>query len=149
MDKVKELTVSDLSFVFEHDIKMAMYTLERYQIEANLALVACADNDIDKAHVIESLRQSDIAKKVNDHYIAILFTYVDHSGARCALQKLIDKYHQFDLKGSLIMLKKGETSEGAFKRLLQANSSVHNNPYTNIFDEFDDCHDRTLAHSLY
>jgi hypothetical protein len=145
---VKEITPADLNFVFEQDIKMAMYTLDRYDIDANLALVACDDYDIDKATLIESLRQSDIAKKVNEHYIVILFTFVDHHGARCALQKLIDKYHQYDLQGSLIMLKKGETSDKAFKRLLQANDIVHKNPFSNIFDEFDDYLGETLTTPL-
>lgn len=141
---MKEITPTDLNFVFEQDIKMAIYTLDRYQIQANLALVACDDFNIDKATLIESLRKSDIAKKVNEHYIVILFTFVDHHGARCALQKLIDKYHQYSLQGSLIMLKQGETSETAVKRLLQANTIVHKNSYSNIFDEFDDYLEETL-----
>lgn len=132
---MKKITPADLNFVFEQDIKMAMYTLDRYQIEANLALVACDDHTIDKANLIESLRKSDIAKKVNEYYIIILFTFVDHHGARCALQKLVDKYHEHNLQGSLIMLKKGESSETAFQRLLEANDSVHNNPHSNIFYE--------------
>ena len=75
---MKELSVVDLKLAFEQDIKMALYTLERYNIEANFALVACDEYDIDKAHLMESVRQSDVIKKVNEHYIAVLFTFVDH-----------------------------------------------------------------------
>ncbi len=140
---VKELTLRDLSFVFEQDIKMAIYTLERYQIEANLALVACDDYDIDKAHLIETLRQSDIAKKVNDHYVVILFTFVNHEGARSALQKLLARYPQYKLQGSLIGLKKGDDCEMVFNRILQANRCVHADHDINLFDDFDTCTNNT------
>lgn len=142
---MKELTLTDLNFAFDQDVKMAIYTLDRYQIEANLALVACDDYDIDKAHLIETLRKSDIAKKVNEHYVIILFTFVNHEGARCALQKLLDRYNQYKLQGSLIALQKGDLCETVFERLLQANHYVHKNPNSNIFDEFDHCIENTLA----
>ncbi len=134
---MKELSVIDLKLAFEHDLKMALYTLDRYNIEANLALVACADYDVDKAHLIESVRHSDIAKKINDHYIAVLFTFVDHHGARSALEKLVNRYEQYHLRGSLIILKKGETVESACERLLQANHFIHQDPHNKIFHEFD------------
>lgn len=132
---MKELVTSDLIFAFEQDIKMALYTLDRYNIEANLALVACDDYNIDKAHLIESVRQSDIAKRVNDHYIAVLFTFVDHAGARCALEKLVNRYKQYNLKGSLIALKKGETIESVCERILEANHLIHEDTDNAIFDE--------------
>ncbi|MCL4432398.1 MAG: hypothetical protein M1300_08760 [Epsilonproteobacteria bacterium] len=132
---MKELTKSDLMFAFEQDIKMALYTLDRYNIEGNLALVACDDYDIDKAHLIESVRQSDVAKRVNDHYIAILFTFVDHAGARYALEKLVNHYNQYHLKGSLIALKKSETIESVCERILEANHLIHEDPHNIIFDD--------------
>ena len=122
---MKELSVVDLKLAFEQDIKMALYTLERYNIEANLALVACDDYDIDKAHLMESVRQSDIIKKVNEHYIAVLFTFVDHIGAGRALEKLVNLYPQFELKGSLIILKKGESIDEVCYRLVEANETIH------------------------
>lgn len=122
---MKELSVVDLKLAFEQDIKMALYTLERYNIEANLALVACDDYDIDKAHLMESVRQSDIIKKVNEHYIAVLFTFVDHIGAGRALEKLVNLYPQFELKGSLIILKKGESIDEVCYRLVEANEIIH------------------------
>lgn len=134
---MKELTVIDLKLAFEQDIKMSLYTLDRYNIEANMALVACDDYDIDKAHLIESVRQSDIAKKLNDHYVGVLFTFVDHVGARCALDKLVNRYAQYDLKGSLIMLKKGDTVDSVCERIIEANHFIHQNRHTKIFDEFD------------
>lgn len=132
---MKELAKSDLIFAFEQDIKMALYTLDRYNIEANLALVACDDYDIDKAHLIESVRQSDVAKKINDHYIAVLFTFVDHVGARCALEKLVNRYQQYNLKGSLIELKKGETIQSVCERVLEANHLIHEDTNNTILDE--------------
>lgn len=137
---MKEVRETDLIFAFEQDIKMALYTLDRYNIEANLALVACDDYNIDKAHLIESVRESDIAKKVNDHYIAVLFTFVDHIGARCALEKLVNRYEQYHLRGSLIMLKKGDTIESVCERLLEANHFIHQDPHNKIFHEFYDAH---------
>ncbi len=134
---MKELSATDLKLAFEHDIKMALYTLERYNVDANLALVACDDYDIDKTHLMDSVRQSDIIKKVNEHYIAVLFTFVDHVGARCALEKLVSLYAEFHLKGSLIILKKGETIDGVCERLLEANHIIHRDPEHNIFCEFD------------
>lgn len=133
---MKELKVIDLTITFEHDIKMALYALDRYNIDANLALIACDDYDVDKAHLMESVRQSDIAKKINDHYIAVLFTFIDHVGAQCALEKLINRYPQYHLRGSLIMLKKGETVESVCERLLEANHFIHQDPHTKIFHEF-------------
>lgn len=134
---MKDLSAIDLKLAFEQDIKMALYTLERYNIEANLALVACDDYDIDKAHLMDSVRQSDIIKKVNDHYIAVLFTFVDHVGARCALEKLVNLYDEYHLKGSLIILKKGETIDAVCERLLEANHIIHQDPSNRIFNEFD------------
>lgn len=132
---MKELIKSDLIFAFEQDIKMALYTLDRYNIEANLALVACDDYNVDKAHLIESVRQSDVAKKVNDHYVAVLFTFVDHVGARCALEKLVNRYKQYNLKGSLISLKKGETIDSVCERILEANHLIHIDADNAIYDE--------------
>lgn len=132
---MKELVKSDLIFAFEQDIKMALYTLDRYNIEANLALVACDDYNVDKAHLIESVRQSDVAKKINDHYIAVLFTFVDHVGARCALEKLVNRYEQYNLKGSLVVLKKGESVESVCERAIAANHLIHLDPEHSIFDE--------------
>ena len=134
---MKELNAIDLKLAFEQDIKMALYTLERYNIEANLALVACDDYDIDKAHLMDSVRKSDIIKKVNEHYIAVLFTFVDHVGARCALEKLVNLYTEFHLKGSLIILKKGESIDGVCERLIEANYIIHQDPSNNIFCETD------------
>ena len=134
---MKELSVIDLKFAFEQDIKMALYTLDRYNIEANLALVACDDYDIDKTHLMESVRQSDVIKKVNEHYIAVLFTFVDHIGAGHALEKLINLYADFHLKGCLIILKKGETIDAVCDRLLEANHIIHQDPVNKIFNEFD------------
>ncbi|HQS65754.1 MAG TPA: hypothetical protein PLM93_01040 [Sulfuricurvum sp.] len=132
---MKELTKSDLMVAFEQDIKMALYTLDRYHIEANLALVACDEYDIDKANLIDSVRQSDVAKRVNDHYIAVLFTFVDHIGARCALEKLVNQYKEYNLKGSLIALKKGETIESVCERMLEANRIIHDDVNNTIFDD--------------
>lgn len=132
---MKEVTKSDLMFAFEQDIKMALYTLDRYNIEANLALVACHDYDIDKANLIESVRQSDVAKRVNDHYIAVLFTFVDHIGARCALDKLVNHYKQYNLKGSLIALKQAETIVSVCQRMLEANRIIHEDVNNGIFDD--------------
>lgn len=134
---MKELSAVDLKLAFEQDIKMALYTLDRYSIEANLALVACDDYDIDKAQLMDSVRQSDIIKKINEHYIAVLFTFVDHIGAHRALEKLVNMYEQFHLKGSLIILKKGESVDGVCDRLLEANHIIHQDPVNNIFNEFD------------
>jgi len=134
---MKELSVTDLKLAFEQDIKMALYTLERYNIDANLALVACDDYDIDKAHLMDSVRKSDVIKKVNDHYIAVLFTFVDYIGARCALEKLVNLYEQFELKGSLIILRKGESIDNVCERLLEANHIVHKDQDNNMFCEFD------------
>lgn len=134
---MKELSVTDLKLAFEQDIKMALYTLERYNIDANLALVACDDYDIDKAHLMDSVRKSDVIKKVNEHYIAVLFTFVDYIGARCALEKLVNLYEQFELKGSLIILRKGESIDGVCERLLEANHIVHKDPANKMFCEFD------------
>lgn len=134
---MKELNIFDLKLAFEQDIKMALYTLERYNVEANLALVACDDYDIDKVHLMDSVRQSDIIKKVNEHYISVLFTFVDHVGARRALDKLVNLYKEYDLKGSLIILKKGETIESVCERLLEANHIIHRDPENNIYCEFD------------
>lgn len=134
---MKELNAIDLKLAFEQDIKMALYTLERYNIEANLALVACDDYNIDKAHLMDSVRHSDIIKKVNEHYIAVLFTFVDHTGARCALEKLVSLYDEYRLKGSLIILKKGETIDAVCERLLEANHIIHQDPHNRIFNEFD------------
>lgn len=132
---MKELSVIDLKLAFEQDIKMALYTLERYNIEANFALVACDEYDIDKAHLMDSVRQSDIIKKVNEHYIAVLFTFVDHIGAGHALEKLINFYPQFGLKGSLIFLKKGESIDSVCERMVQANHIVHTGAENNVFNE--------------
>ncbi len=134
---MKELSAIDLRLAFEQDIKMALYTLDRYNFEANLALVACDDYDIGKAHLMDSVRQSDIIKKVNEHYVAVLFTFVDHLGARCALEKLVNRYAEYHLKGSLISLKKGETIESVCERLLEANHLIHQDPDKKIFYEFD------------
>lgn len=134
---MKELSVTDLKLAFEQDIKMALYTLERYNIDANLALVACDDYDIDKAHLMDSVRKSDVIKKVNEHYIAVLFTFVDYIGARCALEKLVNLYEQFELKGSLIILRKGESIDSVCERLLEANHIVHKDPANKMFCEFD------------
>lgn len=134
---MKELSATDLKFAFEQDIRMALYTLDRYNIEANLALVACDDYDIDKTHLMESVRQSDVIKKVNEHYIAVLFTFVDHIGAGRALEKLVNLYTEFHIKGSLIILKKGETVDAVCDRLLEANHIIHQDPNTKIFNEFE------------
>lgn len=135
---MKELGVIDLKLALEHDIKMALYTYERYNIDANLALVACNDYNVDKAHLMDSVRHSDIAKKINDHYIAVLFTFVDHIGARTALEKLVNLYPDYQLKGSLIVLKKGDTIESICERLLEANHFIHQDPHNKIFHELDD-----------
>jgi hypothetical protein len=132
---MKELGTVDLMLALGQDIKMALYTLDRYNIEANLALVACDDYNVDKAHLIDSVRQSDVGRRVNDHYIAVLFTFVDHVGARCALEKLINHYPDYHLKGSLIILKKGDTIESVCERLLNANHLIHQDPNNPIFDE--------------
>lgn len=132
---MKELNIVDLKLAFEQDIKMAIYTLDRYNIEANLALVACDDYDIDKAHLMQSVRQSDIIKKVNEHYIAVLFTFVDHIGAGLALEKLVNQYEAYHLKGSLIILKKGESVDGVCERLLEANHIIHQDSEHMIFNE--------------
>ena len=129
---MKELNAIDILLEFEHDIKMALYTLDRYGIMANLALVACDDYDVDKAHLLAGIRQSDIAKKINDHYIAVLFTFVDHAGARCGLEKLLNRYTQYNLKASLIMFNKGETIASVCERILEGNRFVHQNPDTKI-----------------
>jgi hypothetical protein len=134
---MKELTAVDLKLAFERDIKMALYTLDRYNFEANLALIACDDYDIDKAHLMESVRQSDVIKKVNEHYVAVLFTFVDHVGAQCALEKLVNRYEQYHLKGSLIILKKGETVDSVCERLLKANHIIHQDTHNKIFIEFE------------
>jgi hypothetical protein len=130
---MKELSTTDLTLAFEQDLKMALYTLDRYNIDANMALVACGDYDVDKTYLMKSVRQSDIAKKINDHYIAVLFTFVDHIGARCALEKLINLYQQYHLKGSLIVLKKGDTIESVCERVLEANHFIHRDPDKKIF----------------
>lgn len=132
---MKELSAIDLLLEFEHDIKMALYTLDRYNINANLALVACDDYDVDKAHLLAGIRQSDIAKKINDHYIAILFTFVDHAGALCGLEKLLNRYEQYNLKASLIMFNKGETIASVCERILVGNRFVHQNPDSKIYCE--------------
>lgn len=132
---MKELGVSDLMFVFEQDIKMALYTLDRYNIDANFALIACDEYDIDKANLIEGVRRSDVAKRVNDHYIAVLFTFVDHIGARYALEKLVNQYKQYNLKGSLVALKKAETIESVCARMLEANRIIHEDVNKTIFDD--------------
>ncbi len=137
---MKELSAIDLKLAFEQDLKMALYTLERYNIDANWALVACDDYDVDKAHIIDSVRQSDVIKKINEHYIAVLFTFVDHVGARCALEKLINLYPQYHLRGSLIILKKGDTIESACERLLDANRFIHRDAHNKIFHEAHDFH---------
>jgi hypothetical protein len=134
---MKELNTIDLKLSLEQDIKMALYTLERYNVEANLALVACDDYDIDKAHLMDSVRQSDIIKKVNDHYVAVLFTFVDHMGAKRALEKLVNLYEEYRLKGSLIILKKGESIDAVCERLLEANHIIHQDPSNTIFNEYD------------
>jgi hypothetical protein len=134
---MKELSAIDLKLAFEQDIRMALYTLDRYNIEANLALVACDDYDIDKTDLMESVRQSDVIKKVNDHYIAVLFTFVDHIGAGRALEKLVNLYDEFHLKGSLIILKKGETIDAVCDRLLEANHIIHKDPLNKIFHEYE------------
>jgi len=134
---MKELSMVDLTLAFEHDIKMALYTLDRYSVDANLALVACDDYDVDKTHLIDSVRHSDVAKKINDHYIAVLFTFVDHVGARTALEKLINIYKDFHLRGSLIVLKKGDTIESVFERALQANHFIHQDQHNKIFHELE------------
>lgn len=130
---MKELSIIDLKLAFEQDIRMALYTLDRYSIEANLALVACDDYNIDKAHLMDSVRQSDVIKKVNDHYIAVLFTFVDYIGAGRALEKLVNLYEEFHLKGSLIVLKKGESVDDVCDRLLEANHIIHQDPTAKIF----------------
>lgn len=132
---MKELNAIDLLLEFERDIKMALYTLDRYNIAANLALVACDDYDVDKAHLLAGIRQSDIAKKINDHYIAILFTFVDHAGALCGLEKLLNRYAQYNLKASLIMFNKGEPITSVCERILVGNRFVHQNPDTKIYCE--------------
>lgn len=134
---MKELSTIDLTLALEQDLKMALYTLERYNIDANLALVACDDYDVNKAHLMESVRQSDVAKKINDHYIAVLFTFVDHTGARSALEKLVNRYPEYHLRGSLIVLQKGDTIESACNRLLKANHFIHQDPHNKIFHEYD------------
>ena len=134
---MKELRAADIKLVFEQDIKMALYTLDRYGIEANMALIACDDYDIDKAHLIESVRYSDVAKKINDHYLAVLFTFVDHIGAKCALEKLIDRYPEYHLRGSLVILQKGESIDMVCERLATANAFIHKDPVNKIFLEFD------------
>jgi len=134
---MKELSTVDVMLAIEQDLKMALYTLERYNVEANLALVACGDYDINKSHLMESVRQSDIAKKINDHYIAVLFTFVDHVGARCALEKLVNRYQQYPLRGSLVKLKKGETIEEICERLIKANHVIHQDPHNKIFHDVD------------
>lgn len=132
---MKKLNLNDLIFLFGQDVKMALYTLDRYNIEANLALIACNDYDVDKTLLIGSVRQSDIAKKINSHYIAVLFTFVDHANARTALEKLIFSYRQYQLKGSLVKLRKGENVESVCGRLLQANTLIHQDPDNQILDE--------------
>ncbi len=134
---MKELEIVDLMLAFEQDIKMALYTLERYNIEANMALVACSDYDVDKTHLLDSVRHSDVAKRINDHYIAVLFTFVDHVGARIALEKLINLYPDYHLRGSLIVLQKGDTIQGVCERVLEANHFIHEDPHNKIFHEFD------------
>lgn len=132
---MKELSAIDLLLEFERDIKMALYTLDRYNIAANLALVACDDYDVDKAHLLAGIRQSDIAKKINDHYIAVLFTFVDHAGALCGLEKLLSRYAQYNLKASLIMFKEGEEITSVCERILAGNRFVHQNSDTKIYCE--------------
>lgn len=132
---MKVLHLNDLMFTIGQDIKMALYTLDRYNIEANLALIACDDYDVDKIQLIESVRQSDIAKKINAHYIAVLFTFVDHANARIALEKLILSSRQYQLKGSMVVLKKGETIESVCERLIRANDMIHRDPDNQILDE--------------
>ena len=132
---MKELNAIDLLLEFEHDIKMALYTLDRYSIEANLALVACDDYDIDKAHLLAGIRQSDIAKKINDHYIAVLFTFVDHAGALCGLEKLLNRYAQYNLLASLVMFNKGDTIASVCERVVAGNHFVHRNPDAKIYCE--------------
>jgi len=133
---MKELRAIDIKLAFEQDIKMALYTLDRYNVDAHLALVACDEYDVDKTHLIDSVRQSDVAKKINEHYIAVLFTFVDHVGARCALEKLINRYPDFHLRGSMISMKKGETIESVCEQLAEANHSIHQDPTNKIFHEF-------------
>jgi hypothetical protein len=137
---MKELSAIDLKLAFEQDLKMALYTLERYNIDANWALVACDDYDVDKAHIMDSVRHSDVIRKINEHYIAVLFTFVDHVGARCALEKLINLYPQYHLRGSLIVLKKGDTIESSCERLLEVNRFIHRDPHRKIFHESHDFH---------
>lgn len=137
---MKELSAIDLKLAFEQDLKMALYTLERYNIDANWALVACDDYDVDKAHIMDSVRHSDVIRKINEHYIAVLFTFVDHVGAQCALEKLINLYPQHHLRGSLIVLKKGDTIESACERLLEANRFIHRDAHQKIFHESHDFH---------
>lgn len=132
---MKELSAIDLLLEFEHDITMALYTLDRYNIDANLALVACDDYDIDKSHLLAGIRQSDIAKKINDHYVAVLFTFVDHAGALCGLKKLLSQYEQYNLSASLIMFHKGEHIESVCERILTGNRFIHQNPQTKIYCE--------------
>lgn len=132
---MKELSANEVLLAFEQDLKMALYTLERYNIEANFALVACSDYDVNKAHMMESVRQSDIAKRINDHYIAVLFTFVDHIGARCALEKLVNRYQDYHLRGSLVKLNKGETIEEICERLVRANQLIHLDPHNKIFHD--------------
>jgi len=134
---MKELNTIDIKLSFAHDIKMAQYTLDRYNIQANLALLACDDYDIDKVYLMESVRQSDIAKKINDHYIAVLFTFVDHVGARCALEKLVNHYPHYHLRGSLVVLKTGETIDDVCERLVKVNHLIHQDSQTKIFQDFD------------
>ncbi len=134
---MKELTVIDLKLAFEQDIKMALYTLDRYSIQANLALVACDDYDIDKVSLMQSVRQSDVIKKVNEHYIAVLFTFVDQIGAARALEKLVNLYDEFHLKGSLVVLRKGESVDSVCERIIEANHIIHQDPVNRIFNESD------------
>jgi hypothetical protein len=132
---MKELSAIDLLLAFEQDIKMALYALDRYNIDANLALVACDDYDVDKSNLMAGIRQSDIAKKINDHYVAVLFTFVDHSGARCGLEKVLNRYAQYNLNASLIMFKKGETISSVCERILEGNRIVHQNNEIEIYYE--------------
>ncbi|MDD3769668.1 hypothetical protein E0765_05835 [Sulfuricurvum sp. IAE1] len=133
---MKELTITDLKLAFEQDLKMSLYVHERYGIEASFALIACDEYDIDKAHLTENIRHSDVSKRLNEHYVAVLFTFVDPTGARCALEKLINRYPQFDLKGSLVTLNKGDTIESVCERAIEANRYIHQNPQAQIIDEF-------------
>lgn len=132
---MKELRKSDLMFAFEHEITMALYALEKYNVEAYLALIACDDYDIDDANIIKSVKECDIAKRINKHYIAVLFCFVDHIGARSELDKLMDHYKEYNLKGSLIELKKGENIESVYERILEANELIHEDSDNTVFDE--------------